>query len=576
MRDFTNSSDMEKRKSETGICELFKIQVAKTPGKNAVLHNGSEISYLELSRKSDLLSAHLKEMITPGSIVGISSMRNIEMIIGLLAILKAGGVYLPLDANHPPDRNRRLIQEAGIKVCLCSHSEFSYFNSLGKDLQILATDEVYEEQIIKEEIPAELAYVLYTSGSTGIPKGVCMTQRSMVNLLNWQRKHSLAGEGFKTLQFAPLGFDVSFQEIFSTITTGGELVLVDDECRLDPQLLLQFITEKSIQRIFLPFVALQMLTEAANTHQLFPVSLMEVITAGEQLKITPQVIRFFSEIPFCSLYNQYGPTETHVVTALKLEGDANTWPALPSIGYPIDGAEIHFLDKEEKEVAVGETGEICISGECVARGYLNQAGLTAEKFIQWNRPGTGELRLYKTGDLGRFLPDGKIEFLGRRDEQVKIRGYRIEPGEIEVFLNRQPNIQQSVVIAREDNPGEKKLVAYLVSSNEIRDGIQIREAIEKNFPEYMIPSALVWLDEWPRTSSGKIDKKRLPRPDKKRPELSVLYKAPTTQTEKNICSSWAAILELDRVGTRDNFFELGGNSLLAIKMVTGLNMRVWV
>ncbi len=250
------------------------------------------------------------------------------MIIGLLAIIKAGRAYLPLDAGSPPVRTKQLIREAGIQTCLCSQSEYTYFHTLGTDMEILITEDIHKAEIDKDEIGkdenlSELVYLLFTSGSSGIPKGVCMTQRSTVNLLNWQRKNSVAGEGTKTLQFAPLGFDVSFQEIFSTITTGGELVLVDEDRRLDPYLLLQFIEERSVERIFLPFVALQMLTETADKYKIFPSSLREVITAGEQLKITPQIIRFFSGIPACVLYNQYGPTETHVVTALRLYGDPN-------------------------------------------------------------------------------------------------------------------------------------------------------------------------------------------------------------------------------------------------------------
>ena len=350
MKKFTNSSGWQNKEGETGIRELFEFQVSKTPGHTAVSYDGRKISYSELNRKSDRLSNQLEQTNAHDSLIGISSLKNIEMVIGLLGILKSGCAYLPLDASHPPERTKQLIQDAGIQTCLCTQSEFVYFSSLNTGIRILATDNIHADQTGIEQSPAKLAYVLYTSGSTGIPKGVCMTQRSMVNLLNWQRKNSVAGEGTKTLQFAPLGFDVSFQEIFSTLTTGGELVLVDEDRRLDPHLLLRFIEDRSIQRIFLPFVALQLLTEAANTDHRFPSSLREVITAGEQLKITPQIIRFFSGTASCILYNQYGPTETHVVTALKLDGDPENWPALPSIGYPIDHTEIYILDEKEKEV----------------------------------------------------------------------------------------------------------------------------------------------------------------------------------------------------------------------------------
>ncbi len=242
------------------------------------------------------------------------------------------------------------MREAGIKTLVCKTSESEFFHSLQTGVKLLAPDTGYEHGPTKDKHYSELVYLLYTSGSTGIPKGVCMTNAAMMNLLQWQQKNSLAGMGTRTLQFSPLIFDVSFQEIFSTLTSGGELVLIDDDRRLDPLLLLQFMEENSISRIFLPFVALQMLTESAVTHQVFPSSLKEIITAGEQLKITPQIIRFFSIIKGCTLYNQYGPTETHVVTSLKLQGDPMNWPALPAIGYPIDHTEIFILNELGKEV----------------------------------------------------------------------------------------------------------------------------------------------------------------------------------------------------------------------------------
>jgi len=569
-------SDGQQNPREKGVCELFEMQQEQTPGLRAVSYNGQSITYSELNRRSDLLAARLMKNERDGLFIGISSTRNVEMIIGILAILKAGKAYLPLDPDHPPARIIQLLRESGIQSLVCKDCEFGFYNALQTGMELWATDVLYDNGQVKDKQHSELVYLLYTSGSTGIPKGVCMTNDSMANLLQWQRKNSLAGAGTKTLQFSPLGFDVSFQEIFSTLTTGGELVLVDDDRRLDPLLLLQFIEENSIERIFLPFVALQMLTDAANTHQLFPFPLKEIITAGEQLKITPQITRFFSNLPACSLYNQYGPTETHVVTALKLRGDPATWPDLPAVGYPIDHTDIFILSELGKEVSLSESGEICISGISLSKGYLNQPDLTDEKFIIWQHPELGNLRIYKTGDLGRRDSDGRIEFIGRRDEQVKIRGYRIEPGEIEALLNQQTGVQHAVVLAREDQPGEKKLVAYLISSNGKKDSIQIRHSIEKLLPAYMVPSALIWLDQWPKTSSGKIDRKALPPPEKKRPELSALYQAPHTQAEKEISACLAGILQVDHVGLADNFFELGGNSLLALKAVAALKKSLLV
>jgi amino acid adenylation domain-containing protein len=558
---------------ELMIQNLFEIQQQQNPDAIAVIFEGEELTYSGLNSRANALAEIILNKAGKTPIIGISTTRSIEMIIGVLAILKSGKAYLPLDPNYPADRLRQMILDSGIAVCLAVRSELLLFQSLESGIQLITTNEknkVSGKMI--PDLPGKLAYVLYTSGSTGRPKGVSMGQLALVNLLQWQKNNSVAGPETKTLQFAPLGFDVSFQEIFSTFSTGGTLVLVGDDLRLDPQRLLHFIEESSIQRIFLPFVALQFLTEAADTHKLFPGSLKEVITAGEQLKITPQVRRFFTAMPGCVLYNQYGPTECHVVTALKLTGDPVSWPDLPTIGKPIDGTEILILDGS-MNLAEGESGELCIAGKSLADGYLNHPEMTKEKFIDWLHPMKGILRIYKTGDLARLQRDGNIELLGRSDEQVKIRGYRIEPGEIEVVLNGEPGIQQAIVMAREDIPGQKRLVAYLISSNGKKDTTIIRLSMEKQLPDYMIPSAFVWMDSLPKTSSGKVDKKSLPKPEMKRPELTALYKPPVTKNEKILADCWCTLLQLDRVGIFDNFFELGGNSLLALKTVALLKQN---
>jgi amino acid adenylation domain-containing protein len=553
------------------IHELFEIQAKQQPDAPAVVFDDNTWTYDELNRQANALANQIIIQNIPAPFIGISITRSLEMIAGLLAILKAGKACLPLDPGYPVERLQQMIKDSGMQTCLVARKEFTFFHSIKPGISLLAIDEARgTEEHFKTDSPNGLAYVLYTSGSSGIPKGVCMSQSALFHLLRWQEKNSAAGRGTRTLQFAPLSFDVSFQEIFSTLTTGGTLFLVNDDLRLDPYRLMGFIESKSIHRIFLPFVALQYLSVAADAYKIFPPNLQEIITAGEQLKVTPQLKRFFSALPSCVLYNQYGPTETHVVTALKLTGDPAFWPALPSIGKPVDYVSIYILDENGYVLPPGETGEICIAGKSLAEGYLNQSGLTAEKFILWHHPEEGVLRIYKTGDLGRWLPEGNIEFLGRRDEQVKIRGYRVEPGEVEVILNQLPAVKQAVVVAREVVPGQKILVAYLVSSNGLKDTLALRHSIEKQLPDYLIPSAFVWLDEWPKTSSGKIDKKALPNPERKRPDLSVLYKAPVTKIEKEISACWANLLQLDQVGTEDHFFELGGNSLLALKTVTFL------
>ena len=551
--------------------DLFYARLIESPDVIAVVFGQNRITYQELEIKSDNLSKAILSQPPASSIVGISTSRSIEMIAGVLAILKSGKAYLPLDPSYPHDRLQQIVSDSGIDCVLCSDSESGLFGSLG--LHALSLNKNYDSIEAKPVIHSGLGYVLYTSGSTGKPKGVSMGQRPLVNLMLWQQKHSVAGKGTRTLQFAPLSFDVSFQEIFATLTTGGTLVLIEDDLRLDPQSLLHFIEEQSINRIFVPFVALQYLTEAADATKFFPACLKEVMTAGEQLKITSQVVSFFSALPDCILYNQYGPTECHVVTELKLEGKAIEWPALPTIGKAIENTEMLILNESLQLLPNGETGELCIAGKCLAEGYLNRPELTAEKFIEWRHPEKGLMRIYRTGDLARYLPDGNIDFLGRKDDQVKIRGYRIEPGEIEVLLSQQQGIQQSVVVAREDVPGQKRLVAYLISSNDKKDTSALRHAISQHLPDYMMPSAFVWLENLPKTTSGKVDKKALPKPEIKRPELSVLYKSPSTETEKIIAQTWASLLQFDKVGTHDNFFELGGNSLLALKTVADLKLH---
>jgi len=553
------------------IHELFEHRLSEVKDLVAICFGQKTISYDELNEQANLLAENISKNSPVSSIIGISTTRSIETIIGVLAILKSGKAYLPLDPTYPEDRLQQIVSDSGIDSCLSLKKESSLFKSFG--VSVLNLDDGYKTVGKNQQPDAHLAYVLYTSGSTGKPKGVCMGHRPLVNLLLWQQKHSSAGIGTKTLQFAPLSFDVSFQEIFATLTTGGTLVLIEDDLRLDPQSLLNFIQQEKINRIFVPFVALQYLTEAADANQFFPSSLQEVMTAGEQLKITPQVIGFFKALPDAILYNQYGPTECHVVTELKLEGDPASWPALPSIGKAIDNTEMLILDEHLNALPKGEIGELCIAGICLADGYLNRPELTAEKFIDWKNANNNFQKIYRTGDHARYMPDGNIEFLGRKDDQVKIRGYRVELGEIEVLLNHQKNIQQAVVVAREDIPGQKRLVAYLVSSDNKKDTASLRKSVEQHLPDYMIPSAFVWMEVLPKTTSGKIDKKALPKPEIKRPELAVLYKAPVGKTEKIMASLWASLLQLDKVGVNDNFFELGGNSLLAVKTVADLKLH---
>jgi len=561
------------------VHSLFDRQLSLTPGHTAIRSATRSLTYSELDREASRLSQAIVACSPHSAAIGISTIRRPEMVIGVLAILRAGKAYLPLDPSYPVDRLQQIVSDSGIDTCLSMSEESEKALASLQGLAILSFDAtapaVVDLTTISKRNPF-LAYILYTSGSTGKPKGVCMGHSALVNLLGWQHRCSAATADTRTLQFAPLTFDVSFQEVFATLTTGGTLVLIEDDLRLDPQRLLRFIEKEVIYRIFLPFVALQYITEAADAAKLLPSCLREVMTAGEQLKITPQIINFFTALPGATLFNQYGPTETHVVTQLVLQGDPSEWPALPTIGTPIDNTAAWILDPENESNRMlpdGSTGELCFSGACLSEGYLHRPELTAHKYQQWEHPGNGELRIYRTGDLARFLPDRSIEFLGRIDNQVKIRGYRIELPEIEVVLNQAADVQQAVVVAKEEVPAAKKLVAYLVSSTGKKDTAALRHHIARLLPDYMMPAAFVWLDELPHTTSGKIDKLALPNPGSKRPELEVLYKAPATKTETLLANCWASLLQLDKVGTEDNFFELGGNSLVALKTVSALREK---
>jgi amino acid adenylation domain-containing protein len=547
------------------IYTLFEETARDFPEHIAISFGTEQVTYESLKEKVNGLSKKIAISAPDEELIGISTIRSVEMIVAVLAVLKTGKAYLPLDPAYPKQRLQQIIMDSGIKTCLCAANETPFFTELGLTCLSGVSIRQGEKKPVLKQNPN--IYVLYTSGSTGIPKGVYMTQKAMSNLVLWQHKNSIAAPGSKTLQFAPLSFDVSFQEIFATLTVGATLVLVSDDLRLDPVNLLRYITKTQVDRIFLPFVALQFLAEAAVSARQFPQSLKEVITAGEQLKVTPQVKEFFTGLNGCRLYNQYGPTECHVVTQLVLDGSAETWPLLPNIGIPISNTAIYILDEHKNPLPAGETGELAIAGISLADGYLNRPELTAEKFVSISVDEV-KTRVYLTGDLASYLEDGTIEFLGRRDDQVKIRGYRIELGEIEVLLNSIEGIKQAIVIPKSDLSGQSKLLAYLVAGSGNESTTQIRRYLEEKLPDYMIPSSFIWMDTLPKTSSGKVDKKALPLPGGKRPELSVLYVPPKTIEEKQIAAVWAAVLELDTVGIHDNFFELGGNSLLALKTVS--------
>ena len=422
-----------------------------------------------------------------------------------------------------------------------------------------------------------LAYVLYTSGSTGQPKGVMMRHRPLVNLLTWQRDNFTAAPDARTLQLTSLSFDVSFQEILSTLCCGGCLVLVSEATRKDLPRLLEYIRDQEIERLFLPFVALQALAETADSLGIYPESLREVITAGEQLQTTPEILRLFENLPECRLHNQYGPTETHVASIYSLPEKPQDWPPLPPIGKPIANTRIRLLDTHGMPVPVGVTGEICLGGDCLARGYLRRPDLTAERFLP-DPLGTDGERLYRTGDLGRYLPDGNILFLGRGDQQVKIRGFRVEPAEVALTLAAHPRIRQAVVLALPAQAGANQLVAYLIPQDGEKLQVDdLRSFLRSRLPEYMIPAAFISLDEMPLTPSGKVDRLALANRDDisaRRLQAGSGFAPARDEVENQLCQIWEAVLGISQVGIDDDFFELGGHSLLAIRLFTRIECEL--
>ncbi|HEX8846572.1 MAG TPA: amino acid adenylation domain-containing protein [Pyrinomonadaceae bacterium] len=554
------------------VHQLFEARAAQTPDALAATFEGERLSYGELNRRANQLAHHLRAAgVRPESLCGIYLERGLEMLVGILGILKAGGTYVPLDPTYPRERLEFMLADTRMRVLLTREvsAEFD-----APETQTIHLDSERENIARQDERNPDAkvsldnpAYAIYTSGSTGRPKGVLMTHRALSNLLAW------AGAAHDrralTLQFASLSFDVSFQEIFHTLCEGGTLVLIPESLRRDARALWQLLVAEKIERLFLPPVWLQQLAEVATNQETMPDSLREVITAGEQLRITPQIARLFERLRECRLHNHYGPSESHVVTAYTLSGAARDWPVLPPIGRPITGAQIHLLDERLRPVPNGEIGELYIGGSCLARGYLNRPDLTAERFLPDAFGDESGARLYRTGDEARFLPDGNLEFLGRSDHQVKIRGFRIEPTEIEDGLSHHPLVREAVVTAIESGSGVKRLVAYLTTKDSsVLPASEVRDFLREILPEHLIPSAFVFLDALPLTPSGKIDRRALPAPDQQRPELKEAFKAPGNQLEAELKEVWEDLLEIRPIGVRDNFFELGGDSLLAVQLLT--------
>jgi amino acid adenylation domain-containing protein/thioester reductase-like protein len=561
------------------IHELFETQAERTPRALALTFNGESLTYSELNHRANQLAHRLRARgIGPDSIVGICLERGSPLVIGLLATLKAGGAYLPLDPNYPAERLQYMLQDAAPSLVLTQESLRTSLSATTAELIALDAQDV--ELDSPANIPAldigltadHLLYVIYTSGSTGRPKGTAMHHGAMANLMEWHRDSFNRSTPARVLQFAALSFDVAFQEIFSTLCTGGALVLLHDSVRRDVPQLVNLLQAQRVDRLFLPPIMLQSLAEHFRTTGIAPTGIREIITAGEQLRISPEIVDLFNQLGTCQLHNHYGPTETHVVTALTLPDHPQSWPALPTIGAPIANTHVYVLDGRCHPAPIGVVGEIYIGGANLARGYLNRPDLTDMRFVRDHLRGHG--RLYRTGDLARWRADGTLEYLGRNDDQIKIRGFRVELGEIEAQLTRHERVKEAAVIVRTVGDGEQRLVAYLtVRGNGSPRAAELLAHVKRALPEHMVPSAFVVLQKLPLTPSGKLNRRALPAPAADA-YVTRQFQAPQGETEEAIASVWRDLLHSGPVGRHDNFFELGGHSLLVLKVLLKLNKQV--
>ncbi|MDF5734350.1 MULTISPECIES: non-ribosomal peptide synthetase [unclassified Nostoc] len=554
------------------IHQMFEKQVERSPGAIAVVCENTELTYRQLNQQANQLAHHLRTLgVGPEVLVGICVERSLEMIVGLLGILKAGGAYVPLDPAYPSERLAFILSDTQTPVLLTQEKLVK--NLPPHQAKVICLDSNWQgnsqnsrENPVNETTTDNLIYVIYTSGSTGQPKGVMIPHRGICNQLYWKQATFGLTQADKVLLTISFSFDPSVWQIFWPLCFGGQLFMARPGGHQDTAYLVKVITEQQITVLALVPSILRVLLEEKGIENC---RFIKHITCGGEALPGELIERFFALLNLDNvLYNCYGPTEASIDTSFWICQRGTNYAIAP-IGRPITNAEIHILDENLQPVPVGESGELHIGGIGLARGYLNRPELTIDRFIFNPFSSEAGARLYKTGDLARYLSDGNIEFLGRIDHQVKIRGFRIELGEIETILGQHPALTQTLVIAREDVIGDKQLVAYVVTSPEqIPNQVELRRFLSTRLPEYMVPSFFVFLDTLPLNPNGKIDRRALPAPDTFTLELSTKFVPPQNSTEEVLASIWAKVLRLEQVGIHDNFFELGGHSLLATQVMS--------
>ncbi|CCF12997.1 amino acid adenylation domain protein [Brevibacillus laterosporus GI-9] len=570
--DTTNAFPLDKT-----VHQLFEEQVERTPEHIAVIFEKKHLTYREVNEQANRLARRLrKKGVGPDQAVAIITERSPEMLIGIFAIMKAGGAYLPIDPEFPAERIQYMLQDSRASLLLVHPSFAGHFPFEGEELVIQSelyadADGANLEPLAKAD---HLAYIIYTSGSTGNPKGVMIEHRSVVSRNDWSQRRYPLTEQDTILQKTPYTFDVSVYELFGWSFVGAKVCLLQPGAEKDPAMIIQTIQEHHITIIhFVPsmlHIFLTYLTETGIAEQVK--NLRRIFASGEALKA--QHVAKFHDIlqPYgISLHNLYGPTET-TIQVTYYDCDTASIPFVP-IGRPVDNVQIYIVGPHGEQQPVGVTGELCVSGVGLARGYLNLPEMTASRFVANPFTNKGEL-MYKTGDYARWMPNGQLEYLGRIDHQVKIRGYRIEPEEIEAQLVKIDGLKEAVVVAVENELGVQELCAYIVAEREYRIGA-LREELANVLPTYMIPAYFIPLQKIPLTPNGKVDRKSLPLPKRGTDTLGTdeVYKEPKNERERLLATIWEDVLRVERVGARDHFFYLGGDSIKAIQVMSRLRAK---
>ncbi|WP_316634067.1 non-ribosomal peptide synthetase [uncultured Flavobacterium sp.] len=553
------------------VLDLFQEQVQQHPDARALYYQGVTLSYKELDSQSDNLAYYLQNTcaIQKGDLVGIMQDRSEKMIVSILGILKSGAAYVPIDPSYPQERKEYIIRDTAIKVLLTQTDYmFDLGNYTGAVFAVDAQLESLESQTVSTKItPSDLAYIIYTSGSTGQPKGCMLAHSNLSHYIQWANHHYFTPETGNFGLYTSLSFDLTITSIFSALTRGKELTIYGQYGELSDILKDSFSARSGIDSIKLTPSHIKLL-EQLNIES---TTMTRAIVGGEAVSTAHvQILKKIN--PDIRIYNEYGPTETTVGCMVEeLEQDKAVL-----IGKPISGTKIYILGPSQELLPIGVAGEICIAGMGVGLGYLNQETLSAEKFTE--NPFLRGERMYRSGDIGRWQADGKLEYLGRKDDQVKIRGYRIEPGEIESVLQGHPSIATSAVVAQSNSEGDKELIAYLVSKDQdaTLDVSDIRAYLSQHLPSYQVPAHYMQLESLPLTTNGKLDKAQLPSLDGLGTLKSHAYVAPRTQSEQQLAMIWQEILNREQIGIHDDFFELGGHSLTATRLASQLHKELGV